>query len=639
MILFVADECQDLAVASKREWLETNGLGGFASSTICGLNTRRYHGLLIAALQPPTSRYLLLSKLEETFVLNGRSFELGTNLYPGVVHPAGHKLQSSFRQDPFPVFTWQIEDIELNKTVFLVHGENTVVVSYLLRAQGEAAHHQCALQLRPLIAFRDFHQLTHQNGVLNREVRQEPGRATIQPYQNLPPLHFAHDAETCEPLGNWYSSFQYSVEQERGLDFEEDLYQPFMLHFDLTRRIQATVIASLDPRDVADAGDLRATERGRRKLLPSPQADRFLVKRGTGKSVIAGYHWFGDWGRDTMISLPGLFGGIAQREAARDILLQFASVVSEGMLPNRFPDEGTVPEYNTADATLWFFEAIRAVLLAQGDRQFVMDKLLSTMQSIIAHHLQGTRFGIHATADGLLHTGEPGTQLTWMDARVNGREITPRIGKPVEIQALWFNALCIMADLLPEGPYAGMASHAKQSFLPLFWNPQTNFLNDVVCPDGSFDASLRPNQIFAISLQHKILDDPAKVHPILKIIEEKLLTPYGLRTLSPDDPRYHGLYEGGEAKRDAAYHQGTVWPWLIGPFLTAYLDARGKLAQARDWLKPLLAYRDGPGLGNVPEVFDGDPPHAPRGAIAQAWSAAQLKVIEEKTRSGHPSSL
>jgi len=639
VILFGADECQDLAVASKREWLETNGLGGFASSTICGLNTRRYHGLLIAALQPPTSRYVLLSKLEETFVLNGRSFELGTNCYPGVVHPAGHKLQSSFRQDPFPVFTWQIEDIELNKTVFLVHGENTVVVCYLLRAQGEAARHRCALQLRPLIAFRDFHQLTHQNSTIDREVWQEPGRATIKPYPDLPPLHFAHDAETCEASGDWYRSFQYPVEQERGLDFEEALYQPFTLHFDLARRIQATVIVSLEPHDVADAGALRATERNRRKLLPSPQADRFLVKRGTGKSLIAGYHWFGDWGRDTMISLPGLFGGLAQREDAREILLQFASVVSEGMLPNRFPDEGTVPEYNTADATLWFFEAIRAVLLAQGDRQFVIDRLLPTMQGIIAHHLQGTRFGIHATPDGLLHTGEPGTQLTWMDARLDGREVTPRTGKAVEIQALWYNALCIMADLLPEGQYAGMASQAKESFQPLFWNPQTNCLNDVVCPDGSFDASLRPNQIFAISLQYKILNDPAKVHSVLRIIEQKLLTPYGLRTLAPDDPRYQGRYEGGPPSRDAAYHQGTVWPWLIGPFIAAYLDANGSREQARNWLQPLLAYRGGPGLGNVPEIFDGDPPHAARGAIAQAWSAAQLTILEEKTRPEHPSPL
>ncbi len=629
MTFFGAEECQNFAIAREREWLETNGLGGFASSTICGLNTRRYHGLLTAALNPPTSRYVLLSKLEETFVLNGRAFELATNTYPGAVHPAGYLLQSSFRQDPFPVFSWQIEDIELNKTVFLVHGESTVVVRYLLRAQGEAARHHCALHVRPLIAFRDFHQLTHANDSLDGYVAREVGRASIQPYRDLPPLHFAHDAESCEPSGDWYRNFVYERERERGLDFEEDLYQPFTLHFDLSRRIQATVIASLEPRDAADAADLRNTERDRRKLLPSAQTDRYLVKRGNGKSLIAGYHWFADWGRDTMISLPGLFSGMAHREAACEILLQFASVASEGMLPNRFPDRGAEPEYNNADGTLWFFEAIRAVLLAQGERKFVLEHLFPTMESIVEYHLRGTRFGIYATPDGLLHAGEHGTQLTWMDARVNGREITPRAGKPVEIQALWYNALCIMEDLAPEGPYAEIAQRAKQNFTALFWNPDTNFLNDVVCSDGTIDASLRPNQIFAIGLKHKILNDAVKARAILDSVERKLLTPYGLRTLAPEDPRYRGRYEGDSASRDASYHQGTVWPWLMGTFVSAYLDAHGHSEEAREqargWLRPLVEYRDGPGVQNLPEIFDGDEPHRARGTIAQAWSVAELQ--------------
>ena len=629
MIFFGAEDCQDFSIALELEWLETNGLGGFASSTICGLNTRRYHGLLTAALNPPTSRYVLLSKLEETFVLNGRAFELATNCYPGAVHPAGFRLQSSFRQDPFPVFSWQIEDIELNKTVFLVHGENTVVVRYLLRAQGAAARHNCTLHVRPLIAFRDFHQLTHANGSLNGNVAQEDGLARIQPYPDLPPLYFAHDAESCEPAGEWYRNFEYVRERERSLDFAEDLYQPFTLHFDLSRGIQATVIASLSPRDAADAADLRNAERDRRRLLPSVQTDRYLVKRGEGKSVIAGYHWFADWGRDTMISLPGLFSGTAHREAACEILLQFAQVVSEGMLPNRFPDSGAEPEYNNVDGTLWFFEAIRAVLLVQGERKFVRERLFPTMSNIVEHHLRGTRFGIHATPDGLLHAGEPGTQLTWMDARSEGREVTPRAGKPVEIQALWYNALCIMADLAPEGPYAEIAQRAKSNFAELFWNPATNFLNDVVCCDGTFDASLRPNQIFAIGLKHKILDDEAKTRAVLEAVERKLLTPYGLRTLSPDDPRYRGRYEGDSAKRDGAYHQGTVWPWLMGTFVSAYLDAYGHSEtareQARGWLRPLAEYRDGPGLGNLPEIFDGDEPQTARGTIAQAWSIAELQ--------------
>ena len=591
---------------NEQEWLETNGLGGYASSTTCGLNTRRYHGLLVASLRPPTARYVLLSKTEETFVLNGRHFELGTNRYPGVTHPTGYELQSSFRLDPFPVFTWQIEDIELHKSVFLVHGENTVVIRWLLRAQGAAARHQCTLHVRPLIAFRDFHQLTHENNALNPEVTQEPNRARIHPYPDLPPLYFAHDAEACEPSPDWYRRFQYSREQERGLDFEEDLFQPLALHFDLARRIQATIIASTEPRNAADAGDLRTAERDRRKLFASTQADRFLVQRGTGKSLIAGYHWFADWSRDTMIALPHLFTTPVQREAAKEILLQFASFASEGMLPNRFPDQGETPEYNTVDGTLWFFEAIRAIL----DRTFILQHLFPVMEDIIHWHLKGTRFDIHVTEDGLLHSGE---QLTWMDARVNGIPVTPRAGKAVEIQALWYNALRIMADLDPQGPYLAIAEQAKASFEPQFWNGE--YLDDV-----AGDHSLRPNQLLAISLEHKILDDPRKSKAILKVVEAHLLTPYGLRTLSPQDPRYKGRYEGGVAERDAAYHQGTVWPWLLGPYIAAGGDP--KCVQA------LHEYRDGPGQGLTPEIFDGDPPHNPRGAIAQAWSVLPGQVRE-----------
>ena len=629
MIHFGAEECQNLRTASSLEWLETNGVGGFASSTICGMNTRRYHGLLVAALQPPTSRYVLLSKLEEVFVLNGRSFELGTNQYSGEVYPEGYKLQSSFRQDPFPVFTWQIEDIELNKTVFLVHGENTVVVRYLLRAQGAAARHHCTLHVRPLIAFRDFHQLTHQNDALNPLFVTEPGRVRIQPYGDLPPLYVSHDAEACEAGGEWYSRFHYAAEQERGLDFEEDLYKPFALHFDLSRRIQATLVASLEPRQAADAGDLRMAERDRRKLASSVAADHFLVKRSQGKSLIAGYHWFADWGRDTMIALPGLFAKPAQREAAREILLQFASVVSKGMLPNRFPDQGAEPEYNTVDATLWFFEAIRAVLLAGGERAWVLDKLLPTLESIIGYHLKGTRYGIQVTPDGLLQSGEPGVALTWMDARVNGNPVTPRAGKAVEIQALWYNALCIMAELQPSGPYADIARVAKHSFLPLYWNAKANCLYDVIDVDGQADASVRPNQIFTIGLPYKIVDDAEKTQAILKTVQRELLTPYGLRTLSPSDAAYQGRYTGSPESRDRAYHQGTVWPWLIGTFVSAYLEANGSgeaaRTEAREWLQPLCAYRDGPGLGNLPEIFSGDAPHAACGCIAQAWSSAELE--------------
>jgi predicted glycogen debranching enzyme len=300
---------------------------------------------------------------------------------------------------------------------------------------------------------------------------------------------------------------------------------------------------------------------------------------------------------------------------ARDILLEFSRYVSEGMIPNRFPDRNEPPEYNTVDATLWYFEAIRAYLAATGDRDFVTRRLLRTLAEIIDHHAAGTRYGIRVAPDGLLECGE---QLTWMDARVDGRAITPRNGKPAEVQALWYNALCVMRDLEPAGPYGEMAAKAKASFAPLFWNEGAGCLDDV-----AGDSSIRPNQLAAIGLTHKIFDDPARTRSILGVVERELLTPYGLRTLSPGDSRYQGRYTS-----DAAYHQGTVWPWLMGLFVAAHLDAHAHSpeakARARAWLAPLDAYRGGPGLGHICEIFDGDTPHEPRGAIAQAWSLAEF---------------
>ncbi len=632
---FGPEICQDLPIASEREWLETNGLGGYASSTINGMNTRRYHGLLTAALNPPVDRRVLLSKLEETLIINGKRFELSTNQYPGAVHPQGYLLQNSFRLDPFPVFTWVFEEIELHKTVFLIQGENAVVVQYLLRAQGTAARHDCRLELRPLIAFRDHHHTTHQNPVLDPNVVVSPGLATVAPYPGMPPLHFAHDAENVTTEGFWYRNFEYVREQERGLDFQEDLYQPFTLSFDLSLRIQASVIASTEVRNASDAADLRLGEIHRRKALQlskpfAAPADQFVVKRAEGRSIIAGYHWFSDWGRDTMIALPGLTLATGRPEVTRDILREFSCYISQGMLPNRFPDEGQQPEYNTVDATLWYFEAVRAFLQATGDYDFVFENLFGPMKEIIACHQKGTRYGIHMEGDGLLHAGIPGTQLTWMDAKVGDWVVTPRGGKPVEIQALWYNALRIMHDLASRqgnSPYGALAEHAKASFAPLFWNEQSGCLFDVIGENGP-DASIRPNQIFPISLHYKILDDPEKTKSILAVVERELLTPYGLRTLSPHDPQYRGICIGEPIKRDAAYHQGTVWPWLMPWFLKAYVELHERsaeaLEQARQWLEPLVKHAEHIGLGQVSETFDGDPPHHARGCIAQAWSVAGM---------------
>ncbi|MDQ6699427.1 MAG: amylo-alpha-1,6-glucosidase [Acidobacteriota bacterium] len=640
MIRFDRDVCSNLEIALQREWLETNGLGGFASSTIIGLNTRRYHGLLTAALNPPSERMVLLSKLEEVLVVDGKRHELSANQYPGVIHPTGQHFQQAFGLDPFPVFTWQVEDLELRKSVFLIQGENGVVVQYFLRAQGEAVRRDCRLELRPLIAFRDYHALTHENPVLDMLVNTTKGRATVRPYATLPALHFAHDAAEIECAGRWYYDFEYERERDRGLDYREDLFSPFALTFDLRERTQAVVIASLEPHAASEAGDLRQAEVARRKALGgglAGAADQFLVKRGDGRTVIAGYPWFEDWGRDTMISLPGLTLATGRPEIAKGILLEWSRFVNQGMLPNRFPDTGTQPEYNTVDATLWFFEAVRAVVEDTGDYAFVTDSLYDILAEIIEWHRRGTRYGIHVDRDGLLSSGAAGVQLTWMDAKVRDWVVTPRRGKPVEIQALWYNALRIMEEFSLRanrpGAFNEMADLAKRSFLDRFWNESAGCLYDVIDGDQR-DGSIRPNQVFAISLAHR-MPDAERARGILNVVERELLTPFGLRTLAPGDPAYRGRYEGDPTKRDGAYHQGTVWPWLMGPFLSAYLEAHehGPEAceQARTWLAPLRNYRESSGLGQLPEVFDGDAPHRPGGCIAQAWSVAEILRISRLT--------
>jgi glycogen debranching enzyme len=625
MIRYGAEICQNLEEASRREWLEANGIGGFASSTIAGLNTRRYHGLLTAALHPPADRKVLLSKMEETLVVNGRRYELSCNQYPGAVHPQGQAYLQEFRLDPFPVFLWRVEDIEFRKSVFLIQGENGVVVQYFLRAQGEQAAVNCELELRPLIAFRDFHSTTHQNGALNPTVGEEPGVVKIQPYGDLPPFYFAHDAREVRAHGDWYRNFIYERERERGLDFVEDLFQPFTLVFDLNT--QANVIASTLPHRAEEAGELRLAETGRRRGGWT-EADPFLIDRAEGKSVIAGYHWFGDWGRDTMISLPGLTLATGKPEIARGILSAFAQFISEGMLPNRFPDQGEQPEYNTVDATLWYFEAIRAWLAVTEDFAFIRTNLLAALRGIIEWHEAGTRYGIRVDEDGLLQAGEPGVQLTWMDAKVGDWVVTPRHGKPVEIQALWYNALRIMEELTGNARYGEMAHQARLSFAAQFWNPETGCLFDVVHGENR-DGSIRPNQLMALSLTYKILEDHEKALSVLQVVESELLTPYGLRTLSPKDPHYRGKCTGDQASRDGAYHQGTIWPWLLGPYCDACFHVRGKV-DAAGLTAALEAFHDDLGVGQTPEIFDGDWPHAPRGCIAQAWSTAEILRIKSK---------
>lgn len=650
MIRIAQDICQNLDAANTEEWLETNGLGGFASSTITGLNTRRYHGLLVAATKPPVGRLVMLSKLEETLVVNGARYELSANQYPGVVHPQGQQFLKEFRLDPFPTFVYAVAGVELVKTVWMVHGANTTVVQYELH--GEPLSQDCWLELHPLLAFREYHATMHENAAWNPHFETAPGLLSLQPYADLPTLYLAHDAATVEPTGYWYRNFAYQAERERGLDFSEDLFNPCKLRFELRQNPQATIIASTECENTAHAKAYQQAERARRAAIIEPfakaaeltqalvtAAAQFIVKRDDGHTIIAGYHWFSDWGRDTMIALPGLTLTTGRYDIAKNILLAFARYLDQGMLPNRFPDAGEAPEYNTVDATLWYVEAVRALLEHTGDYEFVKTQLYAKLLEIIDWHERGTRYQIMVDSDGLLHAGVTGVQLTWMDAKVGDWVVTPRIGKPVEIQALWYNALCVLADLAErfgdaanQQRCAQLAARAKASFNQVFWNEEAGCLYDVV--NGSErDGSIRPNQIFAVSLPHTMLT-PEHAQQVVAVVERELLTPFGLRSLAPGDPQYCPRYTGDIPSRDGAYHQGTVWAWLLGPFITAYLKVQPNSANARQqasaWLSAFAEHLREAGLGQVSEIFDAEAPHSPRGCVAQAWSVAELLQVTVK---------
>ena len=630
MIRFGSEICTNLDAALSREWLETNGLGGFASGTIAGANTRRYHGLLIATTDPPVHRNLLLSKVEETIGTPQGVFEIACNLFDGAVHPEGHRWLEEFRLDPWPTWRWNLGGVHVEKSICLLAGESTIVIAYRLFDTPGAS-----LKLRPLIAFRDYHSCTHANSSLKPDVAEENGVARIQPYADLPPLYFGYEDAALRRTGVWYYRFQYPQEKERGLDFEEDLFQPFELAAQLTPDQPVRIVVSTQPVIERHAAQLIETERARRlpsstELKPALQraARQFFVSRGDRQTVIAGYHWFTDWGRDTMISLPGLALGTGQPEIFKQVLLAFLPWFHQGILPNRFPDAGAAPEYNSTDATLWFAEALRAYAASTGDYSFIREHCWDALRDIVDWRERGTLYGIRIDTDGLLTGGEPGVQLTWMDAKVGDRVITERSGKPVEIQALWYNALYIIADFagrFEDQAFADkcteLAKRARVSFNDQFWNATEGCLFDVV--NGSDrDGAIRPNQLFAFSLPHCILDENRR-SSVLEVVEKELLTPFGLRTLSPRDSRYQGHYGGDQSSRDGAYHQGTVWPWLLGAYVKAVQTVGGDI-DVDAILSLFRAHLLEAGLGQVSEIFDGDAPHAPRGCIAQAWSVAKL---------------
>jgi predicted glycogen debranching enzyme len=630
------------------EWLETDGLGGFASGTVSGVRTRRYHGWLNTTATPPDGRTMLVNGVEAWVETASGTFALTSHSYaPGVVHPDGSARIESFECDPWPHWTFRLENgARVVQQVFAHHGSTLVAVSWKLLGGDEAAE----LCVRPLISGRDPHALHHENPALNFEAETFDHAIRWRPYDSLPGILCASNARyEYDPV--WYRNFLYSEERERGFDFLEDLASPGVLRFDRGAR-EAVMILALDTPSARERLGARSAEhtfallrkseserRGRFESQLDRAADAYIVKRGAGKTIIAGYPWFGDWGRDTFIALRGVCLATGRLEDARSILLGWADVVSEGMLPNRFSDRDGIPEFNSVDAPLWFTVAVHEyfaaaaaadVPIVRADRK----RLMLAIDSILDGYARGTRYGIRMDEDGLLAAGARGVQLTWMDAKVGDEVITPRSGKPVEIQALWLNALRIGASF--SARWRDPFERGQYSFQARFWNASRGWLYDVVDENhepGRNDATLRPNQILAVGGLPYALLEGERARAVVDVVERKLLTPVGLRSLDPDDLRYARCYEGSPRSRDVAYHQGTVWPWLIGPFVEAWVRLNGATDHAKrkareKYLAPLLATLDGAGLGHLSEIADGNPPHAMRGCPFQAWSVAEALRLD-----------
>jgi len=636
---FGRDICGNLATAETREWLVTNGIGGYASGTVANLLTRRYHGLLVAALKPPLGRTLLAAKLDETIQYNGYQYDLFSNRWADkTINPHGYQHIERFHLDgDIPVWTFAFGDAQLEKRIWMQQGANTTYVFYrLIRATTPLT-----FTTKALVNNRDFHGETHA-GDWHMQVDQVEHGVRVNAFEQATPFYILSDHADAQSKHEWYRNFALSVEQYRGFDGIEDHLYAGEFQATLASGDSLTFVISTDSApnlDGASAYKERQAYQGQLKVL-APKlpaelvfaADQFIVQRATsdqpeGHSIIAGYHWFGDWGRDTMISLPGLTLATGRPNIARSILQTFARHVSQGMLPNRFPDYGETPEYNTVDATLWYFEAIRAYHESTGNEKLLAE-LFPVLEDIIHWHERGTRYKIHVDpADGLLYAGEPGVQLTWMDAKWGEWVVTPRIGKPVEINALWYNALLCMAEFsetLKKSPkhYQKLAERVRANF-SRFWNEDVGYCYDVIDGPDGYDPALRPNQLFAVSLRHSPLS-AEKQKSIVDVCAHRLLTSHGLRSLAPNAPGYIGHYGGDAQRRDGAYHQGTVWGWLIGPFVSAHLRVYRDPITARGFLEPFFHHLADHGLGSLSEIFDGDSPFTPRGCIAQAWSVAEL---------------
>lgn len=645
MIRINKEILSDFSKSSRLEWIDTNGLGGYASSTVIGLNTRRYHGLLVAALNPPVEREVIISKLDETLIIKNKSYELSTNQFPGKVYPEGYKYLVEFNKDLFPEFIYQVCSVKIKKTISTIQGKNTTTVIYeVLDSEDEFELH-----LSPFIAMRDFHSLRKADDSIRSEYSFQNGMFELK-FNSHPNSLFANISKgDFVSQQDWHYNFEYLEELDRGLDFREDLFKPGYFKVKLNKREKVVITFSTNP-ITRDCLTVFNQEKFRReKIIEKSKddeilksltlaADQFIVNRkAMGKTVIAGYPWFSDWGRDTMIALPGLTLTTNRFNDAQSILETFANSMDRGMIPNRFPDYGEAPEYNTVDATLWFFIAAKKYLDATNDFYFVREAIYPRFKRIIEWHQKGTRHNIHEDYDGLLYAGEPGVQLTWMDAKIGDWVVTPRQGKAVEINALWYNALMIaayLADMFNDKECITMfkekAKQIYKSFNETFWNEDAGYLYDYV--DGDYnDSSFRPNQLYAVSLPHKLIDKE-KAKAIVDKVYEKLYTPFGLKSLSPDDKNYKSIYTGDQYSRDSAYHQGTVWAYLLGAFADAieYAYPDEKEERIKKIINNMLPHISEAGIGTISEIFDGDYPHNPKGCISQAWSVAEFIRIYKK---------
>ncbi|GAB4270575.1 MAG: amylo-alpha-1,6-glucosidase [Candidatus Rifleibacteriota bacterium] len=635
----------DISRATSMEWLITNGIGGFASSTVPCINTRRYHGVLIASMRPPVERLVLVSRLEETLIIDRQEIALSTSIHKNEIkNPAGYLHLERFEREPLPTWYYQIKDVLLIKSMSMVYGQNTTIVTYKVLSNGR----NVSLKVRPHFLFRDFHGNMFENDGIEKQIQVQERQLKLQPFFNAPELYIRWDRGRFVEYPQWHKDIFLQAEEDRGLPALEDDFSCGYLEVNqftgsVSMIFSDQAIKSFNPIDLrkreeqrleAIASSLHSDDVFLRRLLVA--ADQFIVDRKStgGKTILAGYPWFSDWGRDSLISLPGLTLVTGRIEDARSILKTFASTIHHGLVPNCFADKGSEAMYNSVDASLWFFFAAYKYIEYTDDYDFVRDYLYDAMTQIVEAFQHGTHFNIKMDPeDGLISAGNKDIQITWMDAKVDDWVVTPRNGKAVEINALWYNALRILALFQEkfEGHSKDITSLAKKvrsSFRKLFWNDDLSCLYDCITSDGEFDDSVRPNQIFAIYLPFALLESPQEKLVVDKVFAS-LYTSYGLRSLAPDDERYEGFYSGDRKKRDGAYHQGTVWAYLIGPFISSYLKVNNFSMEAQlrasNMIEPFKNHllREAC-LGNVSEIFDGNMPHTPRGCYAQAWSVAEL---------------